>query len=44
MQSNPPGMRQKGVGKTANDLTRHLKKKKKKDEIKYPTYGTFRGL
>ena len=48
MQSNPPGMRQKGVGKTANDLTRHLKKKKKKNlttnEIKYPTYGTFRGL
>ena len=28
MQSNPPGMRQKGVGKTANDLTRHKKKKK----------------
>jgi len=29
MPSNPKGMRQKGVGKTAKDLTRHTKKKKK---------------
>ena len=29
MPSNPKGMRQEGVGKTAKDLTRHTKKKKK---------------
>ena len=29
MPSNPKGMRQTGVGKTAKDLTRHTKKKKK---------------
>ena len=54
MPSNPKGMRQEGVGKTAKDLTRHTtgssetkKKKKKKltkNEIKYPTRGTFRGI
>ena len=54
MPSNPKGMRQEGVGKTAKDLTRHktgssiTKKKKKKNltknEIKYPKRGTFRGI
>ena len=44
MPSNPKGMRQEGVGKTAKDLTRHKtgssitkKKKKKKQDVNFTT-------
>ena len=37
MPSNPKGMRQEGVGKTAKDLTRHTKKKKKKQDLNFTT-------
>tara|TARA_R100000655_G_scaffold108493_2_gene160551 strand:+ start:269 stop:922 length:654 start_codon:yes stop_codon:yes gene_type:complete len=44
MPSNPKGMRQEGVGKTAKDLTRHKtvssitkKKKKKKQDLNFTT-------